>query len=140
MSWRENKGECPEKAWRCWSILDFCCLRCPVFSFCVHIERNCSYEWLQNTVDGGYSSEKSFLCQTLAVCSNNQIKVIAWGIIDSVSWIVQGDLLCFLYAIQIILYSIDYINVFTFHVQRDSLKMFMTLTTRKEGVDSVTNA
>lgn len=88
---------------------------------------------------GRYSSEKTFLCQVLAVCSNNQIKVIAWGINDSVSWIVHWDLLCFLYAIQIILFFIDDVNVFTFHVQCDSLKMFMTLTTRKDGVDSVTN-
>lgn len=89
---------------------------------------------------GRYSSEKTFLCQVLAVCSNNQIKVIAWGINDSVSWIVHWDLLCFLYAIQIILFFIDDVNVFTFHVQCDSLKMFMTLTTRNDGVDSVTNA
>lgn len=101
---------------------------------------NCSYELLKNTVDGQYSSEKSFLCQILAICSNNQIKVIEWGINDSVLWRVHWDLFCFLYAIQIILFfSIGYINVFTFHVQCDSLKMFMTLTTRKDGVDSVTN-
>lgn len=85
---------------------------------------------------GRYSSGKTFLCQVLVVCSNNQIKVIAWGINDSVHW----DLFCFLYAIQVILVFIDYVNVFTFHVQCDSLKMFMTLTTRKDAVDSVTNA